>query len=83
MLYCTAVDEGAEPTAHAATAHAECCPHAMQAFAAKLGTVPTTVLRLDNMVKAVSLLDAQEYSEVRTPCSTAFNAASSEPCVES
>ena len=37
----------------------------MQAFAAKLGTIPTTVLRLDNMVKAVTLLDAQEYSEVR------------------
>lgn len=37
----------------------------MQAFAAKLGTIPTTVLRLDNMVKATTLLDAQEYSEVR------------------
>ena len=36
-----------------------------QAFAAKLGTIPTTVLRLDNMVKAVTLLDAEEYAEVR------------------
>ena len=36
-----------------------------QAFAAKLGTIPTTVLRLDNMVKAITLLDAQEYDEVR------------------
>ncbi len=38
---------------------------AAAAFAAQLGSEPSTVLRLDNMVKARLLLDARERSDVR------------------
>ena len=38
---------------------------AAAAFAAQLSQEPTTVLRLDNLVKARLLLDAQERSDVR------------------
>ena len=37
----------------------------LQAFAAGLGSAPTTVLRLDGMVKAIALLDEQERTDVR------------------
>ena len=38
-----------------------------QAFAAQLVTTATTVLRLDNMVKAQTLLDEQERIDVPPP----------------
>lgn len=43
---------------------------AAQAFAQQLNSAPTTVLRLDNLVKAHLLLDPQERSDVR--CSARF-----------
>lgn len=49
---------------------------ALQAFAAGLGSAPTTVLRLDNMVKAITLLDEQERTDVRPKPSSSSTPAS-------